>query len=303
MPTTKTANDELATESGRQLLKLLATTALLGGGIRTGMGALRNANPRYEIPAVPKPVVVDMPYPAPPSALPVGPIPLPGAEKKLKAASDLPGWAQNPFGAAVHEQLPTYVPATGQPGETDPTKVPLFGAAQLAALVGGGAAGFYGADKVLRSADRWGAQRELADAKREYQKSVLARLSGSSVPTKRAAEVQPPAELQALTTALAELYSNVKKAEDDPATWTKLLTSAGFPGLSGIAGPTGARANMALAALAGAGGGYLGYNAVRDSEAKQKARNAIRDVDRANAALVPPPTIARLVPVPTGAVR
>lgn len=305
MATQKKADDGLSDETGRQLLRLLAVSALTGGGARLGVEALRNAGPKYEVPEVPKPLVVDMPYtprtgPAPPLAA----IPLPGKERParnqlpVKAAYDLPDFV--PDRKVLTDLLPTYTPPQGAPDATDPKQVPLFGAGQAVAGVGGLLAGYLGSDHVLRSAERMNARKELEEAKRKYQDAVLGRLADTKLAAKQAAAAEVPAELAPLRAVLDRLYDAVvvKRAEaPDTVSGAAARTglSALFPGL--VLGPDAARVNMGLAAVAGLGGGYLGYKHVRDQSTADQVRRGIKRIEDANAQGVPRPIVARLVPM------
>jgi hypothetical protein len=289
----KRANPELSSAATDQLLRLLAATALGGAGIRTGLSVLRNANPRYEPPEAPKPMIVDLPYPAR-EAPPVAAVPLSGKEKKappVKAANELLDRLSN---FRLSDLIPTYTPPTGVPGETDPNKVPLMGTAKVLAAAAGLGGGYFGAQKVLDAAERWGAKKELAEAKRQYQEAILGDLSRSSLPTKRAAEASTPAQLAGMVEAVNELYATVKAAEGPSL--SRAVASALWPGLIGDSELAG-QANGALIGGMGLLGGYLGYNKWRDAEGRQRLRKAIEAVDRANASNLPRPVVARLVPV------
>lgn len=308
MTPVKQSNEELAGEMGRRLLKIVAASALFGGSLRGGMSVLRNANARYDPPEVPKPTIVDMPYPVP-AAPTLKSIPAAGNEKKfkpaLKAAADTayPDWAKN-LGAAgrgLHDVLPTYTPPTGNPGETNPSNVPLYGAATVGAGVLGLGAGFKLTDKMLVAADRWKARKDLEAAKKEYQEAVTRRLAGTKLAAKSAATDAPTPEALVAKEAIDKLYAAVKLAGDpvpnsNPDPLSRTVAAALWPGL--IGGPGAAQANAAIAAAAGGLGGYMGYNFTRDPEAHGAVRRRVKEIDRANADKLRAPLIGRLVPVP-----
>jgi hypothetical protein len=291
--------DELAAETTRKLLKIMAMTALGGAALRGGASILRNTNPRYEPPEVPKPVVVDMPYPAP-AAPPTSALPLPGREKKVKLAA-YPSWTKFPGGETIHDLLPTYTPPLGNTGETDPKNVPVYGALQAGVGAAGGVGGYFLADKLLRAADRWRARRDLDSAKKEYHQSVVDRLAGTKLASKSAATDEPTPEAARAKAAIDRLYAAVKAAapvpNPDPDPVSRTTASLLWPGLA-TGNPDLARLNMFVAGAAGLGGGILGYQKFRDKEKSEATRRQIRAVDRANAEGLPSPIIARLVPVP-----
>jgi hypothetical protein len=319
----KNANDELASESAKSLMRIIAATGLLGGGARLGFGALRSASPRYEMPGIPKPIVVDMPYPV--ATSPAGPIPVPGKERKMlgsipatsipKFAVELPDWAKAiPFGESIHEALPAYTPPLGKPGETNPSNVPALGAAKMIGGLGGLFGGYKLTDAVIRAADKRKAMSELDEAQKHYQDTMLQRLAESRLPAKAAADASPPMNMTEVRAALDALYE-AKKATatklsgdeipsasatpiapgDKPNAIHRTLASLLWPGLVG--GPDAAMINAGLVGGMGALGGYAGYNYARDPDSQSQARKQIKAVDRANAEGLPSPIVARLVPV------
>lgn len=286
--------DEGQSEMFRRLLQLALGAGLAGAGLRTTASVFRNANARYEPPEVPKPVIVDVPYY---TNDPIGrSVPVPGREKKaMVSLKDLPGgeWLDRNL------TLPPYTPPIGKPGETDPANVPVMGAGSVLAGAAGGVGGYFLADRLLRAADRWRAERDLEAAKAEYQKAVQKRLSGTKLAAKSAATDEPTKEAADAHAAIGELYAAVKRAGDDEKShWSlRALASGLWPGL--MSGSPGvARANMGIAALMGLGGGYMGYRAVRDPAVADAHRKAIKDRDRANAEHLPAPVVARLIPQP-----
>ena len=98
------SNPELRKQVLARLLQLGGMGLLGGAALRTGMGVLRNTNPRYVPPDPPKPVVVDVPYPAPGPL--GGMIPTdPKKEKQIKASADVPGLPGLKPGAGLLKRL------------------------------------------------------------------------------------------------------------------------------------------------------------------------------------------------------
>lgn len=297
VPRIKAAEDnDDASEAMRRLLRYALGFGLAGAAGATTVHAVRNTNSRYDPPKAPDPLVVDIPYPA--SAPP---------KKQLKVANR-PEWSEYPGVSWIYDNLvPAYTPPAGRPGQ--PVQdVPLFSAGIPIAGAAGLGLGYAGANKLLGAAERWGAEKDLEAAKKEYQESLIRRLTRSDLPTKSAATDTPTAEAAPVKSAVDELYATVKAAADAAAgaaagagddgrnSLLRTLTSALFPGL--VAGDQAARINMAIAGGAGVLGGYGGYSVMRDKNLADENRRAVAKVDRDHARALPQPIVGRLVPVP-----
>lgn len=293
---------ELQSKVIKHLLRMAGAGLLGGAAIRTGISAIRNTNNRYAVPDAPKPVVVDMPYPTDEPILGV-PAANPKRERMVQKVAADPGWLER-YLPMLHRQLPTFVSPTGNPGASEPSDVPLAMGGGLVAGMAGGAGGYALADKVLRAADRWRAQRELDEAKRDYQTAITSRVTNSRMPARpKVASAATPEER--IKSALDRAFVLTKAADVDPpplqptpdSQSKKMLLSALFPGL-GTGSRDAAALNMMLAGTMGLGGAYMGYQAGRDPEASQSVRDQIKRRDKADAASLPAPLVARLVPVP-----
>jgi len=285
-------NPELQSKFLRTLLHIAAAGAMGGAGVRAGLGAVRNMSPGYEPPEPAKPVVIDMPYYV---DQPVGGIPATSPDKEKRVRD---GFKAAGFGTWLASQFPTYRDPGGNPGATEAADVPLTYALGMPAAVLGTAGGFTVADRLLRAAERRKATRELEDAKKEYHKSVLTRVTGAGLPAKSASDAAAEARTKE---ALDRAYALLKAAGDPPPADVpqaqKTLMSILFPGLSGAFGRVGSTANMGLVGGLGALGGYAGYNMARDDNASAAVRAAIKKRDQEEAEGMPSPLIARLVPV------
>lgn len=91
-----------------------------------------------------------------------------------------------------------------------------------------------------------------------------------------------------------EPVTDKSSAEGEQSQLAKTLTGFLYPGT--LFGPAAANTNLALAGGALGLGGWLGYQHARDKDQAERTRKAIRDVDKANASLVPAPLIAQMVP-------
>jgi hypothetical protein len=294
------------TEALQSLLRIAGVSALGGAGLRLGVGALRSGSSRYEPPKLPKPLVVDIPYPADDAAaapLVAGRKPLPLDEAKdravydRKAANDLT-WAEQLMGWLNRNTpyTPLQGPANGQAGDI----VPLAGAGVLPALGLGLGGGYAATDSLLRAAERRGARSDLETAKKDYQQSVLDRARNVYVGGKSAAAVvdgtQAGPELEAVKAAVDRAYAAAVKAADGPVgDFGDLATRIMFPGT--LLGPEAAFGNMVVAGGVGGLGAYLGHQAVRDRAKADAVRKQVAALERDSTEESSPAVIGRLVPV------
>lgn len=283
----------------KHILRLAASGLLGGAAVRVGMGALRNANPRYEPPTAPKPMVVDMPYY---TDRPVAEAPLPDIkkERQVGVAKRAAFLDYVPFGGSIGSALPTFQDPVGNPGQSS-GEIPLTTALGVPAAGLGALAGYGILDKVMRAADRRRAHGELSDAQREYQQAILQRLKTRD--TRKSAADADEGLTKAAEAALARAYDRIKQAEGE-AELQPSGKSLGYRALMSFLFPammTGnndvALANAALVGGMGALGGYAGYSYARDDEQAGKVRKEIKKIDRTNAEGMQPPIVARLVPV------
>lgn len=305
----------------RSLLRILAMSGLGGAAAGLGAGALRAANPRYEPPEAPPPVVVDMPVPAQGPG-PAGPVPIPSKTKPARPAA-LPAkaagfgeWLKSQvsgLGDAVSEYMPTVRHPMGPTGAQTAGDIPAFYAAALPLGAAGAGGGFVLGDRLARAAERRKAQTELDAARKEYQDAVTARTSQLYFPKAAAGvadllEGRTPADPHLARAKAALDAAWAKRAEGppvvdpaDPTRGADFLSQATqawlWPGTAMGKGP--AAFQMGLLGALGGLGAFSGYRFARNDDAAAAVRRETEKRDRDNAAKLPAPVIARLVPVPT----
>lgn len=307
----------------RSLLRLASLYGLGGAALGLGAGALRASNPRYVPPEPPAPVVVDMPVPAR-DGFPATQIPIPSKTKPTKPAA-LPeakkaGLSElfSRIGDAVSEYLPSVYHPLGPVGAQNRQDIPLYGAAAIPAVVGGGFGGFALGDRVARAVERRRAQAELDEARQEYQNAVTQRTAKLYFPKTASGvidllEGRTPTDPNLARVKIALDAAWMKKTADDVSALPTPdhAISADDPGrgasrisktLMGWAWPGLLHKDTApiqMGVLAGLGGigAYSGYRWARDEDEATAVRRATEAKDRANATKIPAPVIARLVPV------
>lgn len=299
----------------KTLLRLAALGGLGGAAAGFGAGALRAANPRYVPPEAAAPVIVDMPVPAR-EAGPVSSVPIPSKTKPVAAIASktatvgewLSGQAKG-LGDSIAGLMPTVHHPLGPTGAQTASDIPLTAALGIPAVAGGVAGGYMLSDRLARAAERRRAQAELDEARKEYQDAVTARTANLYFP-KAASGI---ADLLADRTPTDPDLARTKAALD--AAWYKQAgdpapgdPTRGASGLSqaamgwawpGLLHKDTAPLQMGLLGALGTMGGIAGYRFARNDDDALAIRRETEKRDRANAAKIPAPVIARLVPVPT----
>lgn len=173
----------------KDVLKITAGAGMIGAAGRTGLEVLRQMNPRYNPPETSQPILVTIPRPV------AGPVPALTPPKKVKElpAAKVASFADRAV-AFLDRNIPGLVPPAqpwfGPPDAKSLEEIPARYFGYGLAAPAGAAAGYFGADKLLRAADRRRAKSDLDAAQKEYQESVIGRARTMQLPEKSAADVQ-----------------------------------------------------------------------------------------------------------------
>lgn len=268
-------------ENLKTLAKIFGGGALIGGAGRAAQGIGQLFGSKYEPAPPPKPLIVDLPVPhtpAPEPAASVAALPLAPGRPKAAAGSDL----------------------------FTPEAMRYFAAPAVG--VGGLAGGWALTNKLIQAARRRQAEKQLDAARKDFQEASLGRITELQGAPKLAADWRAAAtgegepadpNVKRAAAALDALWARAKAA-NEPGFWDKTLGALFAPGT--MFGQGGTNANALLSGTAMLGGGYLGYKSVRDAAAAKELKEKVRRLEDESAQAVPPPMVARMVPVGPGGV-
>jgi len=268
-PAAKTNQEALA-----QLLQLGLTGVGIGAGTR-GLLGLRDlvSRPAYAPANIgPKPAVVEVNVPSPEED-----------ERKRKKLAEV-----RPFEGDLSSVPKIDVNSVRGSGlwnwlkgltHTDITSKPFYYPAAIGTGIGSLYAGYKGVDTILNARHKADREKELEDAKREFQNALVEQYKADG-----AKSASPNLE--------REWDILVKQATPEPGTWAETLNNAAGKVTGGY---------LALAALLAAGSGIGAYQYTKSQAPENRIAKAIKQRERLRWASKPPEIYA--VSKPTSVVR